>query len=227
MRYKPRPGDTTSARAVQNRALRDLSDVITLDDGETYIDRIAQIYSRPAYRDLYKTFVHFALSATKKKGFWKRQRARASLSDMFTVHDEAFALLCVENGLPVWLRVLEREEYDTNHPDQVTTIGPDGKKKEPEDKPKQLFHKYITRKQGKGWSNEGIGQFNKLLRMVKEKRNTPHYKSLETEVRGYYEKLDNVSSTMAGNNMISLSEDGEEVSEAEEEPEMGMVLFAV
>jgi hypothetical protein len=227
LRYKSKQGDTTSARAVQNQSLKDLSDIVTLDDEESFVDRMGCLYSSIAYRNLYRTFVHFALSATKKKGFWKRQRARVALSEMFTVHDEAFALLCLENGMPVWLRDLEREDYDETHPDQVTIIGLDGKKKEPDDKPKKLSHKYITRKQGKGWSNEGIGQFNKLLRMVKEKRNTPHYKSLESEVKGYYEKLDNVSNAMAGNSMINLSEAEEEVSEAEEEPEMGMVLFAV
>lgn len=228
MRYKPKQGDTTSKRAVQNKALRTLSDIVTSDDEEeSFVDRMGSLYSNQAYRDLYRTFVHFALSATKKKGFWNRQRARVALSEMFTVHDEAFALLCLENGMSVWLRDLEREDYDESHPDQVTIIGPDGKKKEPDDKPEKLSHKYITRKQGKGWSNEGIVQFNNLLRMVKEKRNTPHYRSLETEVKGYYERLDNVSSAIAGNSMINLSEDGEEASEAEEEADMGMVLFTV
>lgn len=52
--------------------------------------------------NIYKAFVHFALAATKKRGFWDRNKERVPPKAMFTEVEEAFVILCLENALGVW-----------------------------------------------------------------------------------------------------------------------------
>ena len=126
-----------------------------------YLDENGQL--REDRRKNFEAFVYmvenFLSSVNAEQNNYRGStRKVANLSEVFTVSDEAFALLLVDNYWEKWENVLKKDTLE--------------KEKKAD---KSLFKaRYTDSEAGRnedGYSDEGLQKYNELVKMVSEKRN--------------------------------------------------------
>lgn len=151
------------------RQLRDMKDAITL-----------------------KAFVHYALKHTVPNATWVGSKLEVCIGRIFSICDEAFAVLVLMNNWKEWEEMLS------------------GKDRKRDEESKTLFtNKHITLADGdggqsmrggkrkkkdklqmKGWSEEGISEYNKIMMYLANVRNEAEYKCVEEQLLNMYKDED-------------------------------------
>lgn len=134
------------------------------------------------YRDIQQgkeAFVYFVTrilsSVNAEVTNYRNRKSKELLSKCFTVTDEAFALLILLNGEQVW-----RNQHGEN--DKKNWTGPNFQ---------YVYTKNRSGKKSNKWSEEGIGKFWEMCRLVKEKRqNRETGEAFEKEIKEYFEMED-------------------------------------
>lgn len=102
----------------------------------------------------YSTFCNQVLSQVVGRNKWKMRGSSASISEIATVSDEAFAILLFENNYTLWnIGSVAIEDDPAN---VVTDVKPTAK---------YTLNGAGTKKY-KGWTDEGLLRFNKLAMLV-------------------------------------------------------------
>ena len=102
--YLESPKDTQQEDTVQEmdqplvyRLLPKLESVVAMAKAKT-LTNLREIENA----ETFKSFVHFCLSKTRPSKPWKKVKHNVPVSSFFTVYDEAFAILILENSVHVW-----------------------------------------------------------------------------------------------------------------------------
>ena len=160
--------ETTSFNSRYNLYLHSLLE--SFEKGQD--DFIQELHSEV---NIYKAFVHFALAGSKKRGFWKRNKEKVPPKTMFTEIEEAFVILCLENGLDVWNAIANGVEKENLPKFKYTATG-----------------KGKGKGSGRSWTKEGLKRFNQLIGLVEEMRKTEFYIKVNQEIMIEYNPSDRV-----------------------------------
>lgn len=123
--------------------------------------------------NIYKAFVHFALAASKKRGFWNRNKEKVPPKAMFTEIEEAFVILSLENALGVWHAIANGVEKDLRPRFKYTANG-----------------KGKGKGSGRSWTKAGLRRFNQLIELVREMRKSEFYIKVNDEIMKEYNPSD-------------------------------------
>ena len=109
---------------------------------------------------------------------WNTSRANVRISHLFSIHDEAFALLIMMNNWSVWEGMANGEKRLKGKPSNTLFTN------------KTIMVNNVEMK-SKGWSNEGLKEFNVILRYLVSVRNNIDIKTIEENLMEEYKQCDN------------------------------------
>jgi hypothetical protein len=132
-----------------------------------------------------------AVSGVNKWESGKKYRGDINPSTMFTVSDEAFALVVVENNFSMWVdeyRLKKKQEES----EKAVFAGGAVRVKIKSENFKPLYTDLAGTMGGKsGWAGKGLDAFNRLYKLVENDREAPDMKgrreSMESEFRKWLE----------------------------------------
>ena len=110
---------------------------------------------------------------------WRQNFRRDEMSSVFTVSDEAFAFLVLDNNREYWKLCYERGEHNIPVTESTSASGRSHKRR-------KIDTKYTKRgsEGGKqGWTQNGIDTYNILLKAVMNNRNKAESKDLEGRLK--------------------------------------------
>lgn len=146
--------------------------------------------------EAFKAFVYFCLSKTRPSKPWKKVKHNVPVSSFFTVYDEAFAIVTLENSVNVW----EDQAKATLRGDVIE----DGRKRKRKNMEGAKTVYTSTGRNGRSWTNAGMQRFSELVAVIETKRSNEASKLLEEEIIQEYRN------EFYGNSMSGNSEDGNE-----------------
>jgi hypothetical protein len=127
--------------------------------------------------DILRSFVHYALQHVIPKSIWIGGKSEDFLiGRLFSIHDEALAVLLLMNNWMEW---------------EEQAKGNDRERKK--DKVRTIFTNQLdgsTSVQIKGWSNEGMREFNKIIRYLVTVRNEEDHKEIEQRLMNEYNEVE-------------------------------------
>ena len=121
-------------------------------------------------KEVFRSFVNYVLKYMVATSTWNGSKDNVRLSYIFSIHDEAFAILTIMNNWKVWERMAKGEKRPRGN-ESLTLFT----------NKKQRYNSGVEVKI-KGWSNEGLKEFNNILRYLITVRNKSDMKNLETEL---------------------------------------------
>ena len=125
--------------------------------------------------DAFESFCVLCLKHVIGTSVWRQNYRRETISNAFTISDEAFAFLVLDNNRHYWKLCYDVGEH--NIP-LVETTSPSGRPS----KRRKIETKYTKRGSAggtQGWNQEGIETYNTLLQVVITNRNKNESKDLE------------------------------------------------
>lgn len=120
--------------------------------------------------DSFAAFVHFVLSSTIRKSTWRLGRNKKMISQLFTIHDEALALLLLENSSEGWRDVangvaVDKRNLKTKYTCKGKSVHSDG---------------------GRGWTDNGMRRFSALTDIVRQSRSNGQRVEIEARLKRAY-----------------------------------------
>ena len=127
--------------------------------------------------DIMNAFVHYFLRHLIPNNVWLASRSEEKAGKLFTLQDEAFAILVSMNSWSVWEKLASGEKR------QRGKLGD------------TLFTNQRKNINGetvmiKGWSNEGMKEFNNILRYLMNVRNKLETIEIERNIMMRYRDID-------------------------------------
>ena len=153
--------ETTSNR-VQER-INELFSVILSDEG------LLSLRTNEDYYDEFETFVNFCLVHFVTSMDWRYTACNNVISEIFSVTDEAFCILLLENNLFDYRKAAE-EKRKIARKESKPRYTQDG----------------ISMSNIKGWDRKGIRRFNKIVLAVHRNRLTETSKEMELQLKDHY-----------------------------------------
>ena len=138
----------------------------------TFIGRVREERSNELRSDCTQEEFDFVVNTFFKtivpNTIWNRNHSNIALSLFFTVADETFALLCLENSVEEWSEQIEKTETKNT-------------RRKKGDKLKWTGPSKATNNRGakRGWSIEGRERYNELFMAIVNERKKKESKSLE------------------------------------------------
>ena len=132
-------------------------------------------------KDVLRAFIHYALSNMIANSIWVGSRSEKRAGLMFSLQDEAYAILIMMNNWGVWERMVKGEKRDrgkssdTLYTNKTVTIN-------------------SVNLSLKGWTNEGMQEFNDILEYLSTVRNNEDTIEMENEIMNEYNDLDYIKS---------------------------------
>lgn len=132
-------------------------------------------------KDVLRSFTYYALRHMVPIHVWNGSKDRMRISHIFSIHDEAFAILVMMNNWKVWesMALGEKRTRGGKTTDTLFTN-----------------KKYVLNNVNvniKGWSNDGLKEFNVILRHLMTVRNKPIMKQLEEELLAEEKELGSIN----------------------------------
>ena len=129
--------------------------------------------------DIMNAFVHYILSHLIPHNVWLASRSEERTGKLFTIQDEAFAVLLTMNNWNVWEKLATGEKRGRGqHGDTLFT-----------NQKEDINGETIMLK---GWSNDGMKEFNKILRYLIQVRNSDDTIEMEREIMMRYRAIDSL-----------------------------------
>ena len=121
-------------------------------------------------KDVLRSFVHYAMRHMIPIHVWTGAKQNMKISHIFSIHDEAFAILILMNNWKVW-EAMANGEKRTRGARTTDTLFTNKKC-------------YINNVEmyTKGWSNDGLKEFNIILRYLISVRNKKEQKDMEQKL---------------------------------------------
>ena len=144
-----------------------------MENYRDYFDKDGSLI--PGREGNYEAFVYFVdriLTSVNSRvnDYSPKVRKAVELSKVFTVTDEAFALITLENYYERWVRMLEAGKNDADEDSEGGGVLLDKTTQRTHD---WFSAKYTSSQRGKqamGWNVEGVARFTELAGMVKTRR---------------------------------------------------------
>ena len=131
-------------------------------------------------KDIIRAFFHYALSNLIFKSTWLLQRSTQRAGMIFSICDEAYAILVMMNSWDVFERLSSGEERRRGK--ILKTLFTNSKV--------ESNNPNVTIKVLKGWSGKGMREFNEITTYLLGVRNEEYIIELENELMQEYEELD-------------------------------------
>ena len=169
--------------------------------------------------DNFDTFVNVCLLPLTSVSEWRTNASCRTISDSFTVSDEAFAMLVLENNIDDFDQLVtdlfgplpagQSERTVASLPDRKNTKSryTKGDSTKREAKRRKVSNNFDGSTKFQGWSADGIARFNELYEEVKKYRDTDEGESADQRVWKRYMKLCNYST---GNSQSSSTDENED-----------------
>ena len=122
-------------------------------------------------------FVDYVLKHMIANNVWLASRSEEKAGNLFSLHDEAFAILTMMNNWDEWEKMASGERRGRGK--QGDTLFTNQKK--------SINGKSLL---VKGWSNEGMIEFNKIVRYLSQVRNKDDIIEIERKVMMRYREID-------------------------------------
>jgi len=153
-----------------NKILIGLKEIRVIGRRANIKDRIAGFKMLRGKKDvdIMNAFVHYILSHLIPHNVWLASRSEERTGKLFTIQDEAFAVLLTMNNWNVWEKLATGEKRGRGqHGDTLFT-----------NQKKSINGETIMLK---GWSNDGMKEFNKILCYLIQVRNSDDTIEMERE----------------------------------------------
>ena len=158
--------ETTVEMPISNRVQERINKLIGVgssDEGFLSLRTNKDLY------DEFETFVNFCLVHFVTSMDWRYNACNNVISDIFSVTDEAFCILLLENNLVDYKKAAEKQRKISRREAQpIYTQGGS------------------SMSNIKGWNRKGIRRFNKLVEGVQRNRSTETSKEMEMQLKDHY-----------------------------------------
>ena len=137
----------------------------------------------------FKAFVHYALRNMIPSNEWVASKSEICVGKICTIYDEAFAVLVLMNNWLEWKAMVggqdrRRDENSrTLFTNKHVSLGGERNSGSTEGSRRRKKKNMV---QIKGWSEEGISVYNKILQYLVSVRNESEYKDIEEELLEIY-----------------------------------------
>ena len=160
------------------KGLGSLRSIANINDKDTRVRNIKTIRSKKN-KNMMIAFVHYCLSHVVPSSTWSINRSEYQIRKIFTIQDEAFVLLVMMNNWKVWEQMAKGEKRDRGKNWDNFTLYTNKKK--------NYAGKEILIK---GWSNDGMTEFNNCQMILKDERGKKTSIEMEDDIVEYYNELD-------------------------------------
>ena len=131
-------------------------------------------------KDIIRAFFHYALSNMLSRSTWLLERSTQRAGLIFSICDEAYAILVMMNNWDVYERMSNGEERTRGK--YLKTLFTNNKV--------ESNNPNVTIKMLKGWSGKGVKEFNEITTYLLNVRNEEYVTDLENELMQEYKELD-------------------------------------
>ena len=168
--------DDTDERTVKEKRdlllLKGLSKIRDIGNRQNVANRVSgfRMMRTKNDKDVLRSFTYYALRHMVPIHVWNGSKDRMKISHIFSIHDEAFAILVMMNNWKVWegMALGEKRSRGGKTNDTLFT---------------NKHHMCNDVKINvKGWSNDGLKEFNVTLRYLMTVRNKSNMKQMEEEL---------------------------------------------
>ena len=184
--------ETTVEMPISNRVQERINELISVgfsDEGLLSLRTNKDLY------DEFETFVNFCLVHLVTSMDWRYNACNNVISDIFTVTDEAFCILLLENNLVDYQKAAEKKRKISRKESQP-----------------RYTQGGISMSNIKGWDRKGIKRFNKLVQGIQRNRSTETSKEMEMQLKDHY--MD-----MCGKKNSPSGAEGDDSDDNESDPE--------
>ena len=145
----------------------------------TRVSALRRLRSKSNQKSIMRAFVHYCLCHVIPSSVWSVTRSDQRISKIFTIQDEAFVLIVMMNNWEIWEKMAagEKRERGKNW-DEYTLFT--NKKVIYNDREVLI----------KGWSNEGLNEFNNIINYLYTIRNSEDTIRIENQILEEYRELD-------------------------------------
>ena len=177
-------GDTTESTSEHQQynilLLRGLEKIRDIAQTTNKRERIMGLRKLRTTKDksIIRSFIHYCLSKMVTTSIWMATRSEQRAGLLFTIHDEAFAILVMMNSWSVWESIVKGERKrrrgevgQTLFTNQMKVVN---------DSTLRL----------KGWNSEGMHEFNENLTYLVTVRNSEEVINIEKEILNEYKDMD-------------------------------------
>jgi len=176
-------------------------------DGESY-DAGALVTAIRSEEDCsaFESFCVLCLKHIVGTSSWRQNFRREAISDAFTISDEAFAFLVLDNNKDYWKLCYEVGEHNIPVVQSTSASGRATKRR-------KVDTRYTKRGSAggtQGWNKEGIDTYNKLLKEVINNRSKNESKELESRIQRQWND-DRMNHLQGAGRVLNQMPDGEEV----------------
>ena len=157
------------------QGLNKLRDLGNIESVSRRVKEIRMLRSQKD-KDLMRSFVQYGLRHMISINAWNASKENVRISHIFSIHDEAFAILLIMNNWTVW------EKMALGH---KRSIGENSG---------TLYTNKVIKKNEKvstvvrGWSNQGLKEFNVILKYLVTVRNKVEIKQVENMLKEEYKE---------------------------------------
>ena len=131
-------------------------------------------------KDIIRASFHYALSNMLSRSTWLLERSTQRAGLIFSICDEAYAILVMMNNWDVYERLSNGEKRTRGK--LLKTLFTNNKV--------ESNNPNITIKMLKGWSGKGVKEFNEITTYLLSVRNEEYVTDLENELMQEYKELD-------------------------------------
>ena len=150
-------------------------------DEESYDpgELVSIIRTTTDYTDAFESFCILCLKHIAGTAVWRQNYRKDLVSSAFTISDEAFAFLVLDNNREYWKLCYEMGEHNIPVVEGTSASGRSHKRR-------KIDTKYTKRGSAggtQGWNQEGIDTYNILLKEVMNSRNKSESRDLEVKLK--------------------------------------------
>ena len=127
-------------------------------------------------KDVMRLFFHYILSSMISNSMWSVGKTKQQAGLLFTIQDEAFTLLLMMNNWEVWEKMALGEKRGKGMSDKTLFTN----------KSVDLNNVSVCIK---GWSNDGLKEFNEIVNYLTTVRNNSNVIDIENEILEEYQNV--------------------------------------
>ena len=161
-------------------------------------------------KEHFNTFIELCLIHSTTAVRWRYKCYCTPISKIFTICDEALAMLMLENNVADLKRINSEKRKLTRK----------------ESTPKYTRVNKDTGNKFQGWHKDGIKRFNELYKVVKEQREKEESKELEIELRNKFARLGNNDNNQGEGRQMQQGSDNDNSDNEIEEDVFAIDAFA-
>jgi hypothetical protein len=162
-------------------------------DEESYDPYEVMTIIRTSNINAFEAFCVLCLKHIVGTSSWRENFRKDTISKAFTISDEAFAFLILDNNRVFWNLCYTEGEHNIPVIESTSVSGRSHKRRKIETR----YTKQGSSGGKQGWNQEGIGTYNTLLKVVMNNRNNSESKDLEENLKDQWnvDRMNHLRST--------------------------------